>query len=71
MKALIAGAGIAGPATALALRKAGITPVIYEGCPEDTADVGAFVTIAANGQDALHAIDAVQPFSTCPSPGRT
>lgn len=58
MKVLIAGAGIAGPATAIALRKAGITSVLYEARPEHAPDADAFVTIAANGQDALHAIDA-------------
>jgi 2-polyprenyl-6-methoxyphenol hydroxylase-like FAD-dependent oxidoreductase len=61
MKALIAGAGIAGAATAIALRKAGIACVLYEACAEDSADAGAFVTIAANGQDALQAIDAHGP----------
>jgi 2-polyprenyl-6-methoxyphenol hydroxylase-like FAD-dependent oxidoreductase len=61
MKALIAGAGIAGPATAIALRKAGIAAVLYEAYPEDATDAGAFVTIAANGQDALHAIGAYDP----------
>jgi 2-polyprenyl-6-methoxyphenol hydroxylase-like FAD-dependent oxidoreductase len=60
MKALIAGAGIAGPATAIALRKAGISSEVYEAYPADTGDTGAFVTIAANGQDALRAIDAHQ-----------
>jgi 2-polyprenyl-6-methoxyphenol hydroxylase-like FAD-dependent oxidoreductase len=49
MKALIAGAGIAGPATAIALRKAGIACVLYEACPEGAMDAGGFVTIAANG----------------------
>jgi 2-polyprenyl-6-methoxyphenol hydroxylase-like FAD-dependent oxidoreductase len=61
MKALIAGAGIAGPATAIALRKAGIASVLYEAYPEEATDAGAFVTIAANGQDALNAIDACDP----------
>ncbi len=61
MKVLIAGAGIAGPATAIALRKAGIASVLYEAHPEDATDAGAFVTIAANGQDALHAIGAHSP----------
>ena len=61
MKVLIAGAGIAGPATAIALRKAGIASVLYEAYPEDATDAGAFVTIAANGQDALHAIGAHDP----------
>jgi 2-polyprenyl-6-methoxyphenol hydroxylase-like FAD-dependent oxidoreductase len=61
MKVLIAGAGIAGPATAIALRKAGIAAALYEAYPEGDTDAGAFVTIAANGQDALHAIDARDP----------
>jgi 2-polyprenyl-6-methoxyphenol hydroxylase-like FAD-dependent oxidoreductase len=61
MKVLIAGAGIAGPATAIALHKAGIASVLYEARPEDATDAGAFVTIAANGQDALHAIGARGP----------
>jgi 2-polyprenyl-6-methoxyphenol hydroxylase-like FAD-dependent oxidoreductase len=61
MKVLIAGAGIAGPATAIALRKAGIAAALFEAYPQDATDAGAFVTIAANGQDALHAIDADGP----------
>lgn len=70
MKVLIAGAGIAGPATAIALHKAGISSVIYEAYPVSTGEMGAFVTIAANGQDALRAIDVDQPVcqcATCPS----
>jgi 2-polyprenyl-6-methoxyphenol hydroxylase-like FAD-dependent oxidoreductase len=61
MKVLIAGAGIAGPGTAIALCRAGIDSVLYEAYPEDAADAGAFVTIAANGQDALRAIGADGP----------
>jgi 2-polyprenyl-6-methoxyphenol hydroxylase-like FAD-dependent oxidoreductase len=61
MKVLIAGAGIAGPATAIALHKAGIAAVLYEAYRHNAPDTGAFVTIAANGQDALHAIDAHGP----------
>ena len=61
MKVLIAGAGVAGPATAIALHKAGIASALYEAYPQDAPDAGAFVTIAANGQDALHAIDAHGP----------
>jgi 2-polyprenyl-6-methoxyphenol hydroxylase-like FAD-dependent oxidoreductase len=60
-KALIIGGGIAGPVTAIALCKAGVDSVIYEAYPAGTGDAGAFLTIAANGQDALRAIDAEQP----------
>jgi 2-polyprenyl-6-methoxyphenol hydroxylase-like FAD-dependent oxidoreductase len=62
MKVLIVGGGIAGPATAIALAKAGIASEIYEAYPATAvADAGAFVTIAANGQDALDAIGALEP----------
>jgi 2-polyprenyl-6-methoxyphenol hydroxylase-like FAD-dependent oxidoreductase len=60
--ALIIGGGIAGPATAIGLHKAGINAAIYEAYPPAASDdAGAFVTIAANGQDALQAIDALDP----------
>lgn len=61
MEILISGAGIAGPAAALALRKAGIPCELYEPYPEEDPGTGSFVTLTANGQDALAAIDADQP----------
>src|SRR5216683_2462619 len=67
-KALIIGGGIAGPVTAIALRKAGIDSVIYEAYPAGTGDAGAFLTIAANGQDALRTIDAEQPVADASFP---
>jgi len=53
--ALVVGGGIAGPATALALRQAGIEPVVCEarGAP---ADEGAMLTVATNGLAALRAL---------------
>jgi 2-polyprenyl-6-methoxyphenol hydroxylase-like FAD-dependent oxidoreductase len=57
MKILIVGGGIAGPAAALALAKAGIDTEIYEAYPAGAgADTGAFLVLTANGQDALRAI---------------
>ena len=55
--ALVVGGGIAGPATALALRQAGIEPVVCEarGAP---ADEGAMLTVATNGLAALRALGA-------------
>jgi FAD-dependent urate hydroxylase len=61
MKVLIASGGIAGPAAAIALARAGISSEIFEARPEDTGNTGAFLTLTANGQEALHAIDADQP----------
>jgi 2-polyprenyl-6-methoxyphenol hydroxylase-like FAD-dependent oxidoreductase len=63
VKVLIAGGGIAGPAAAIALHKAGIAAEIFEAYPPPSdEELGAFVTIAANGQDALRAIDVEQPI---------
>jgi 2-polyprenyl-6-methoxyphenol hydroxylase-like FAD-dependent oxidoreductase len=57
-KALIVGGGIAGPAAAMALRRAGIKAVIYEAHAGGADAAGAFLTFASNGMDALRAIDA-------------
>jgi 2-polyprenyl-6-methoxyphenol hydroxylase-like FAD-dependent oxidoreductase len=59
--ALLIGGGIAGPAAAMALQKAGIDPVIYEARPAGADGAGAFLTLAPNGADALRAIEADAP----------
>lgn len=59
--ALIIGAGIAGPVAAMALRRAGIEALLYEGYPQTSGDVGSYLTVATNGVDALRAIDAHEP----------
>src|SRR5213078_4675235 len=58
VKALIAGGGIAGPVTAMALQRAGIEAVVYEAHVPGTGDAGSYLTMATNGLDALRAIDA-------------
>jgi FAD-dependent urate hydroxylase len=58
--ALIIGSGIAGPATAMALQKAGIEPVVYEAHPTGADGIGAFLTLASNGVDALRVLGADQ-----------
>ncbi|MEV5504422.1 FAD-dependent monooxygenase [Nonomuraea fuscirosea] len=55
--ALIAGGGIAGTATAIALRKAGVNAVIYEAYDRTADQAGAFLTLAPNALDALRALD--------------
>jgi 2-polyprenyl-6-methoxyphenol hydroxylase-like FAD-dependent oxidoreductase len=56
--ALVIGGGIAGPVTALALRKAGIEATVYE-AHQGTADgVGARLMVAPNGLNALAIIGA-------------
>ena len=60
-EALIVGGGVAGPATAMALQRAGIDAVVYEAYPQTTEEVGSYLTLATNGLDALRAIDAHGP----------
>jgi 2-polyprenyl-6-methoxyphenol hydroxylase-like FAD-dependent oxidoreductase len=54
--AIIVGAGIAGPATAMALQQVGISAEIFEGRARSDGEVGSYVTVAPNGLDALDAI---------------
>jgi 2-polyprenyl-6-methoxyphenol hydroxylase-like FAD-dependent oxidoreductase len=59
MRALVIGAGVAGPVTAMALQKAGIEAVVLEAHPRDGGAVGSYFTVSPNGLDALHAIDTL------------
>lgn len=66
-RALIIGGGIAGPVTAMALRKAGIDSTVYEAYDRAADGVGAFLTLAVNGMAALHTLDlhkVVRGFDT-------
>lgn len=55
-QALVIGGGIAGPAAAMALQKAGIDAVIYEAHPSPAAGAGSFLTLATNGIAALRTL---------------
>ena len=59
--ALVIGGGIAGPTAAMALQKAGIDAVVYEAYPSVADRVGAFLTLASNGVDALRVLGADAP----------
>jgi FAD-dependent urate hydroxylase len=60
-KALIAGGGIAGPVTAMALQRAGIEAAVYEAHRPTADDAGSYLTVATNGLDALRAVGADRP----------
>jgi len=55
--AIVAGGGIAGAVAAIALHRAGYTPVVYEAYGSDADERGAFLTVAVNGLAALRALD--------------
>ncbi|MEU9043926.1 MULTISPECIES: FAD-dependent monooxygenase [unclassified Kitasatospora] len=52
-KALVIGGGIAGPVMALALRKAGLEPVVFEAYRTSAEGIGGTFMIAPNGLGAL------------------
>ena len=52
----MAGAGIAGPAVAIALRRAGIEAVVLEASPSPRDGAGVFLNLAPNG---LHVLEAL------------
>lgn len=60
-RGLVIGGGIAGSVAAMALQRVGIECTIFESNPGPSDGVGAFLTVASNGLDALQAIDAHRP----------
>lgn len=71
--AVVIGGGVAGPATAMALVKAGIDATVFEASVESADRRGVMLTLAPNGIDALRAIDAAEPALAAgfPTPGIT
>jgi FAD-dependent urate hydroxylase len=70
-KALIIGAGTAGPVTAMALQRAGVESVVYEAYDTSAGlGAGAFLTVAVNGLDALRTLDAHEPVLDAGFPTR-
>ncbi|MFC4081125.1 FAD-dependent oxidoreductase [Amycolatopsis samaneae] len=60
---LIAGGGVAGTATAMAVRRAGHDPVVFEAHRAGGADAGAFLVLMAGGMAALREIGASDPVA--------
>lgn len=59
LTAIVVGGGVAGPATAMALARVGISCEVHEAAQAGRADgAGSFLTVQSNGIDALRAIDA-------------
>ncbi|NUS04045.1 MAG: NAD(P)-binding protein [Nonomuraea sp.] len=56
--AMVVGGGIAGPVTAMALRRAGIEATLYEAYDSGAEGIGGTLTIAPNGLAALRLVGA-------------
>jgi 2-polyprenyl-6-methoxyphenol hydroxylase-like FAD-dependent oxidoreductase len=59
MQVLIAGGGVAGSVTAMALQQAGIQATIFEAHPKTDADIGSYLSVSPNGLDAIDAVGAL------------
>jgi 2-polyprenyl-6-methoxyphenol hydroxylase-like FAD-dependent oxidoreductase len=67
----ICGGGIGGLATALALQRAGFTPVVFERhLPQQLRDEGLFLTLAPNGCNALRALGLLDQVTAAGLPTR-
>ncbi|MGV9305344.1 MULTISPECIES: FAD-dependent oxidoreductase [unclassified Nonomuraea] len=66
--ALVIGGGIAGPVTAMALRRAGIEATVHEAYAGTADGIGGTLTIAPNGLDALRAVGADTPVKATGQP---
>lgn len=66
--ALVIGGGIAGPVTAMALRRAGIEATVYEAYAGSADGIGGTLTIAPNGLDALRIVGADTPVKAAGQP---
>jgi 2-polyprenyl-6-methoxyphenol hydroxylase-like FAD-dependent oxidoreductase len=69
-KVIIAGGGVAGTVTALALQRVGIEAEVYEAHPSGGADAGAFLTVMRNGMAALAGIGAAEAVDAVSFPAR-
>ena len=66
--ALVIGGGIAGPTTALALRKAGIEATVFEKHSSSAEGLGGVLMVAPNGLHALSIIDLEDAVSVVGQP---
>ncbi len=70
MRALIIGAGVAGPVTAMALQQADVDATVVEAYPRGDGEVGSYFTISPNGLDALASVAALPLVVAGGSPTR-
>jgi salicylate hydroxylase len=62
VRATVIGGGVAGAATALALRQAGAEVTVYEAHENPAGYVGSFVSLATNGLRGLDALGCLPPI---------
>jgi salicylate hydroxylase len=61
MRAIVAGGGVAGSASAIALARIGAEITVYEAYQDPAGPVGSYVSLAVNGLRALAALGCLEP----------
>jgi 2-polyprenyl-6-methoxyphenol hydroxylase-like FAD-dependent oxidoreductase len=61
MRVVVAGAGVAGAASAIALARIGADVTVYEAYADPAGSVGSFVSLAVNGLRALDVLGVLAP----------
>lgn len=59
LKAVVVGGGVAGAASAVALRRIGADVTVYEGYEDPAGPVGSFLSLAVNGLRGLDVLDCL------------
>lgn len=59
MNVIVVGGGVAGVASAIALRRLGAEVTVYEAYAEPAGRVGSFLSLASNGLRVLRALDVL------------
>ncbi|MCX5199133.1 FAD-dependent monooxygenase [Streptomyces sp. NBC_00249] len=60
MNVIVIGAGVAGAATAIALRRLGLEVTVYEAYAEPAGQVGSFLSLASNGLRVLRSLGVLE-----------
>ena len=65
MQVIVAGGGVAGAVSAIALRRIGADVTVYESYPDPAGSIGAFLSLASNGLRALDAVGGLEAVRAC------
>lgn len=63
MRVCVTGGGVAGSASAIALRRLGAEVTVYEAYEDPAGPVGSFVSLAANGLRCLELLGCLEPVT--------